>query len=103
MIYTLSFWGSQGRLGVIGAGELAGRHIFVYPDTIPEWWTMVIEPSPYPDRDGEDHTCGADLVASLLDPLEIDWLERDAREAEIERHLFGRRPLLDAVDWLPEC
>ena len=40
MIYTLSFWGSQGRLGVIGAGELAGRHIFVFPDTLPDWWTM---------------------------------------------------------------
>ncbi len=102
MIYTLSFWGSQGRLGMIGAGELAGRHIFVFPDTLPDWWTIVIQPSPYEHPAGDYYVPGASAVAGFLDPFEIAWMERDAREVEMERQLIGWRPLLDAVDWLPE-
>jgi hypothetical protein len=102
VIQTLTFWGSQGRVGVIDAGELIGRHIFVYPDTFENWWTMVVEPSPYPDRPGEDYTYGAQQVADLLDPLEISWLPLGEAETKIEHAIFERRPLLGPVSWLKD-
>lgn len=103
MNQTSGFWGSQGRVGRITSGELSGRSIFMYPDTLPGWWTMVIEPSPYPDRSGEDYTWGADQVDALIDPLGVEWMALDDGEREIERRVFGRRPLVGmrAPEWLP--
>ncbi len=100
MEYTLQFWGSQGRVGVITAGELSGRNIFVYPDTLEDWWTIVVEPSPYVGRSGEDHTHGSFQAAAILDPLAIEWLPQGEAEAQVEREFFGRRPLLGPVSWL---
>lgn len=102
MNFTLSFWGSQGRIGRITAGELTGRYIFVYPDTLPDWWTLIVEPSPYTYRDGEDYTHGYDLLESLLMPMKIQWLNHDESEVAIEREHFRRRPLLGPVDWLDQ-
>lgn len=76
--------------------------MFVYPDTAQDWWTIVVEPSPYPDRGGEDYTHGRELIASILESMDVTWLERGETEAEIERTFFDRRPLLGPVDWLPE-
>lgn len=66
------------------------------------WWTLVVEPSPYPNRPGEDYTYGVEQVNELIDPMDVHWLEKGPAEEEIEKDLFSRRPLRYVATWLED-
>ncbi len=101
MELTNSFWGRQGRIGRVTSGPWAGRLLFVYPDTMIEWWTLVVDPPPVAGVPGDMYFKGNDEVASLLDEWGVEWLPRDSDEVELERARFGWRPLRGGVEWLP--
>lgn len=72
MTTDLAFWGEQGRVGRIGAGAQAGGYIFANPDALPHWWTLVVEPSLYPDRPGEDYVFGDHALSDVIDELQVE-------------------------------
>lgn len=92
MFESESFWGSQGRIARITRGEFQGCFAFVYPDTEPHWWTIVVDPSPYPDAPYEMYFDGTDELLYFVREWGLDWLPRQDDE-EIEKHHFGWRPL----------
>lgn len=98
---TLEFWGSQGRIGEITRGPLAGSILFAYPDSLVEWWTFVIDPSPTPGQPGDLYVQGNDEALRLLDnEWSVLWMSVDEEEAKIESQRFGWRPLRGPVAWL---
>lgn len=98
---TLEFWGSQGRVGRVGAGEWSGKWVFAYPDTLPGWWTVVVDPSPLPGVPGDIYLHGTEDVLDKFDrEWAIEWMSSGPDEIEAERIHFGWRPLLGPVDWL---
>lgn len=100
VIMNREFWGEAGRVGRIGAGAHTGAYIFAYPDTLPQWWTLVIEPSPYPDRPGEDYVFGDHVLSDIIDSLQVNWLEPGPSEVALEQSIFQRRPLRSGASWL---
>lgn len=101
MELTRRFWGDQGRVGVAAAGPWEGRYVFAYPDTSPEWWTVVVSPSPHTGIPGDEYFDGNNVLQELNDHWQIEWLPLDVAEAAIEREYFGWRPLRGAARWLP--
>jgi hypothetical protein len=99
---TLAFWGSQGRIGTIRLGEWAGRVIFAYPDTLPEWWTIIVDPPPHAGEPGDIYLHDTrEVIATFDHEWAVEWLTPGPEEAEIERtRLYGWRPLRGPVDWL---
>jgi hypothetical protein len=100
VIRNSAFWGDQGRIGLIRSGEWAGRLLFVYPDTMQDWWTLVVDPSPSVGVAGDYYTPGTAYVLSLLEEWDVDWMPLDEDESVFERERFGWRPLSGESDWL---
>ncbi len=101
MDVSLSFWGSQGRIGKIRSGPWSGRSVFIYPDSMPEWWTLVIFPSPYTGAPGDMYFNGTESVSEMIDEWDVDWLEAGSpEEIEIEKREIGWRPLGSSNEWL---
>ena len=89
-------------MGTISRGEWAGRLIFAYPDTLPEWWTVIVEPPPTPGSPGDLYLHGTREVLETFDKeWDVEWMPLGPEEAEIERtHFYAWRPLRGGVDWL---
>ena len=103
MELRLSFWGEHGRVGVAGAGPWAGRYVFAYPDTLPQWWTVVVDPSPMDGVPGDMYFEGNNVMVETDAEWQIDWLPPGNDEERAEREHFGWRPLRGgAVDWMPD-
>lgn len=100
--WSLEFWGSQGRLGNIQSGPWAGSLLFAYPDTLPEWWTFVVDPSPYPGLPGDHYEVGTEKILEQFDEWKVEWIPRGPEESIVERERFGWRPLVGPVDWLQD-
>lgn len=91
---SVNFWGTQGRVGFARSGPWSGRFVFVYPDTLPEWWTVVVSPSPTPGVPGDMYLEGNAEVSHLFTQWNIDWLPPGTEEEQrIETEEFGWRPL----------
>jgi hypothetical protein len=97
---TLAFWGSQGRIGIAQSGPWTGRYVFVYPDTLEQWWTFVVAPSPNPNSPGENYVSSNDEIIELLMEWGVEWIPLGEGETQIERKYFGWRPLAGPVEWL---
>lgn len=87
-------------MGVIHEGPWAGRYIFAYADTQPEWWTIVISPPPQPGVPGDLYLDGNHELAKILVDWRVDWITPGPEETRIEREEFGWRPLLGPPSWL---
>jgi len=74
--------------------------ILAYPDTLPEWWTYVIEPSPRPDAPGDYYEHGTEVVMTLFGAWKVEWIPLGDEESKLEREHFRWRPLGSPVDWL---
>lgn len=98
MKFEHSFWGDQGRVARLTSGPYSGHYAFIYPDSRPEWWAIVIDPSPYPDAPLEFYLEGNAELESLILPWNPHWLPIDSDSA-VERTHFGQRPLR-GVSWI---
>lgn len=88
------FWGEQGRLGLIRAGALNGRHILVYPETVEPWWTVIVETPPEATVPDERFIPDSGSFMLLMREWDVEWLLRGREEQDVESAVFGWRPLV---------
>lgn len=86
------FWGGQGRLAWIRRGPYEGRLAFVYPDSAPEWWTLVIDPGPVEGVPGDLYIDDTEYLFLLFVQWQFEWIDKDD-DVDLERERFGWRPL----------
>lgn len=87
---TAEFWGDRGRVAKIHAGPWAGRMLFAYPERVPGWWTIVVDPSPNPDVPGDLYIDDAEYLAELEQEGRFEWLPLDEEPWQLE---------IDHFDW----
>ncbi len=93
------FWGSQGRVGRIRRGDLQGRHVFVYPDTVEPWWTVVVETSPEASVPDDRYISNTEHFVQFMLEWDVAWLPIGKQELQLESALFGWRPLSNRPSW----
>jgi hypothetical protein len=85
-----SFWGPDGRIGVITKGKYTNRLILFYPDPTPGHWTEVVSSS---REEGplDSYIVTDEYAANILEEYEVVWLARSEQEASLEEKVFGWR------------
>lgn len=85
-----SFWGWDGRLGVITRGEWKDRLALFYPDVTPGHWTCVVSSSA--EEGPLDYYMISDHYAeNVIDEYGIVWLARSPEEVALEERAIGWR------------
>lgn len=88
---TREFWGDRGRVARIHAGPWAGRMLFAYPESVPGWWTIVVDPGPNPNAPGDLYIDDAEYLAALEEKGHFEWLALGDEEWQLEKDHFDWR------------
>lgn len=85
-------WPTQGRVGVMTQGRMAGPHVLVWRDKDPGLWWMATE---RPEPEGYELWTGT--VAALrarIDSAGVQWIADGPDEARTEARVFGLQPVM---------
>jgi hypothetical protein len=79
----------------MGHGSWVNGYVFIYPDSREDWWVMAIEPSPTPGVPGDHYIDDGSYLENLASEWELEWIPIGPEEEQLEREVFGWRPLED--------